>query len=50
MHALPKVTYNHRGTTNRKYLVCTPDQIFQTVELAVVAAGQLMALILQLEY
>ena len=50
MHALPKVTYNHRGTANRKYLVCTSDQIFQPVELAVVAAGQLVALVLKLEY
>ena len=50
MHALPKVTYNHRGTANRKYLVCTSDQIFQPVKLAVVAAGQLMALVLHLEY
>ena len=50
LNALPKVTYNHKGTTNRKYLVCTSDQIFQQVKLAVVAAGQLMALVLQLEY
>ena len=50
MHAFPKGTYNHRRTTNRKYLVCTSDQIFQPVKLAVVAASQLMALVLKLEY
>ena len=50
MHALPKITYNHRRPTNRKYLVCTSDQIFQPVKLAVVAASQLMALVLQLGY
>jgi hypothetical protein len=50
LHALPKLICNQRGTTNRKYLVCTSDQIFQPVKLAVVAAGQLMALVLKLEY
>ena len=50
MHAFPKITCNQRGKTNRKYLVCTSDQIFQPVKLAVVAAGQLMALVLKLEY
>ena len=50
MHALPKITCNERGKTNRKYLVCISEQIFQPVKLAVVAAGQLMELVLQIEY